>query len=38
MDESAPGFAEVSKSIVGTAYIFKGTLIKSPKPEQPFEL
>jgi len=33
IDESAPGFAEVAKSIVGASYIFKGTLIKSPKPE-----
>ena len=30
IDETAPGFADVAKSIVGSSFIFKGTLIKSP--------
>lgn len=33
VDDTAPGFAEVSKAIVGACFIFKGTLIKSPKPD-----
>jgi hypothetical protein len=38
VDKCIDGFEEVLKTKVGTSYKIKGTLIKSPKDGQPFEL
>ena len=36
--KTAPGFEDCHKSIVGSSYMFEGTLIKSPAKGQAFEL
>lgn len=38
VNKSAPGFDDCHKSIVGSSYMFEGTLIKSPAKGQEFEL
>ena len=38
IQKDVKGFAEASKANAGSCVVVKGRLIKSPKPEQPFEL
>ena len=38
MTKGVPGFDQAVKANAGASLVFKGRLIESPKPAQPFEL
>lgn len=38
MSKGVPGFEQAAKANAGSSLVFKGRLIESPKPAQPFEL